>query len=76
MTMSTTFQMRVHPAFIELIDEWRRDQPDLPSRAEAIRRLTLHSIQIQKEKKTEYLDKATKIIEKTLFKRGKFKKGE
>jgi hypothetical protein len=33
------FQMRVSPTFLRLIDEWRRKQSDLPSRAEAIRRL-------------------------------------
>jgi len=33
------FQMRVSPSFLRLIDDWRRKQPDLPSRAEAIRRL-------------------------------------
>ena len=33
------FQMRVSPSFLRLVDEWRRKQPDLPSRAEAIRRL-------------------------------------
>jgi len=33
------FEMRVASAFLAAIDEWRRKQPDLPSRAEAIRRL-------------------------------------
>jgi hypothetical protein len=33
------FQMRVSPSFLKMIDDWRRKQPDLPSRAEAIRRL-------------------------------------
>jgi len=33
------FQMRVSPSFLRMVDEWRRRQPDLPSRAEAIRRL-------------------------------------
>jgi hypothetical protein len=33
------FQMRVSPSFLRLIDEWRRKQPDMPSRAETIRRL-------------------------------------
>jgi hypothetical protein len=33
------FQMRVSPSFLKTVDEWRRKQPDLPSRAEAIRRL-------------------------------------
>jgi hypothetical protein len=33
------FQMRVSPSFLRLVDDWRRKQADLPSRAEAIRRL-------------------------------------
>jgi hypothetical protein len=33
------FQMRVTGEFFERIDGWRRAQPDLPSRAEAVRRL-------------------------------------
>jgi hypothetical protein len=36
----TTLQMRVSAAYLKSIDEWRRLQPDLPSRSEAIRRLT------------------------------------
>jgi len=31
--------MRVSEDFLRAIDDWRRKQPDLPSRAEAIRRL-------------------------------------
>jgi hypothetical protein len=33
------FQMRASADFLVRIDEWRRTQPDIPSRAEAIRRL-------------------------------------
>ena len=33
------FQMRVSDQFLRTIDDWRRKQPDLPSRAEAVRRL-------------------------------------
>jgi hypothetical protein len=33
------FQMKVPDSFLETVDDWRRKQPDLPSRAEAIRRL-------------------------------------
>jgi hypothetical protein len=32
------FQMRVSKGFLHTLDEWRRAQEDLPSRAEAIRR--------------------------------------
>jgi hypothetical protein len=33
------FQMRVSAEFLAKLDAWRREQPDLPARAEAIRRL-------------------------------------
>jgi uncharacterized protein len=33
------FEMRVPASFLNTIDDWRRKQPELPSRAEAIRRL-------------------------------------
>jgi hypothetical protein len=35
----TTLQMRVSANFLKIVDDWRRRQPDLPSRSEAIRRL-------------------------------------
>jgi hypothetical protein len=38
--------MRLSNEFLERLDEWRRKQPDLPSRAEAIRRLTTAMLQI------------------------------
>jgi hypothetical protein len=40
-----TFQMVVTPEFIATIDDWRRAQPDLPSRAEAIRRLVARGLE-------------------------------
>jgi uncharacterized protein YfbU (UPF0304 family) len=33
------FEMRLEPVLLERVDEWRSGQSDLPSRAEAIRRL-------------------------------------
>lgn len=33
------FEMRLDPKLLERIDGWRREQSDIPSRAEAIRRL-------------------------------------
>jgi hypothetical protein len=33
------FEMRADDDFIRAVDEWRRKQPDIPGRAEAIRRL-------------------------------------
>jgi len=38
------FQMRVTEEFLRKVDDWRRKQPDLPSRAEAIRRLVEQAI--------------------------------
>jgi len=31
--------VRLPPELLETLDNWRRDQPDLPGRPEAIRRL-------------------------------------
>jgi hypothetical protein len=36
---SGRFEMVTPPGWMAQIDEWRRKQPDLPPRAEAIRRL-------------------------------------
>ena len=36
----------MQPAPLEQLDEWRRNEPDLPSRAEAIRRLTTAMLRI------------------------------
>jgi hypothetical protein len=41
----TTLQMRVSASYLKSIDDWRRRQPDLPSRSEAIRRLTAIALQ-------------------------------
>ena len=40
------FQMRLSGEFLERLDEWRSKQPEPPSRAEAIRRLTAAMLQI------------------------------
>lgn len=39
LTHDKQMQMRVSDEFLRAIDDWRRDQDDIPSRAEAIRRL-------------------------------------
>ena len=36
---SERFEMRVSASFLKMFDDWRKRQPELPSRAEAIRRL-------------------------------------
>ena len=40
------FQMRLSSDFLDRLDHWRRKQPDSPSRAEAIRRITASMLQI------------------------------
>jgi len=37
--LSERFEMRATEAWLAAVDDWRRTQPDLPSRGEAIRRL-------------------------------------
>lgn len=39
MSKLTRFEMRVDDGFIEKVDDWRRVQPRIPSRAEALRLL-------------------------------------
>jgi hypothetical protein len=46
-----TFQMRVSADFVRRLDDWRREQPDLPSRAEAIRRLVEQALGPEKKSK-------------------------
>jgi hypothetical protein len=43
------FQMRVSEQFLQTVDDWRRSQTDLPSRAEAIRRLVELATKIKKK---------------------------
>jgi len=38
------FMMRVDQPFLDAIDDWRRTQSDIPSRAEAIRRLVYREL--------------------------------
>jgi hypothetical protein len=50
------FQMRLSRQFLEPLDEWRRKQPDLPSRAEAIRRLTSAMLHILDKNLAEMIE--------------------
>src|SRR6516164_2965788 len=47
------FQMRVSEQFLRIVDDWRRGQIDLPSRAEAIRRLVELATKIKKKPDTD-----------------------
>lgn len=40
-----TFQMRASDDWLKKLDDWRRKQPDIPARAEAIRRLVEKGIE-------------------------------
>jgi len=42
------FQMRVDDEFLERVDLWRNSQPDMPGRAEAIRRLVLIGTEVSR----------------------------
>jgi hypothetical protein len=44
------FEMRVTASFLKAIDEWRRRQDDLPTRAEAIRRLVALGIKVKPQR--------------------------
>ena len=37
------------PEFIRKLDEWRRKQPDIPTRSEALRRTSLKSLDAELE---------------------------
>ena len=39
MDKDRTFQMRVDASWLKALDDWRREQSEIPSRAEAIRML-------------------------------------
>jgi hypothetical protein len=45
------FEMRMEPETLKKVDDWRRTQPDLPSRAEAVRRLVEAALKPPKPKK-------------------------
>jgi hypothetical protein len=46
--MTHTLQMRVSPSFLRMLDEYRRREPDLPSRSAAIRRLVEIGVKAEK----------------------------
>jgi hypothetical protein len=48
-TQNRPFQMRVSESFLRMVDDWRRGQIDVPSRAEAIRRMVELAINVKKK---------------------------
>lgn len=51
MPKTERFEMRIDPETIARIDAWRRRQADLPTRAEAIRRLVDLGLSVDKTKR-------------------------
>jgi hypothetical protein len=47
------FQMRVSESFLRMVDDWRRGQIDVPSRAEAIRRMVEIAVKEKKKRNTD-----------------------
>jgi hypothetical protein len=47
----TMLQPRLSDEFLEKLDDWRRQQPDLPSRTEALRRLVEQALSSKGGKK-------------------------
>ena len=48
--MSETVYVRCSPTMVEALDAWRRTEPDLPTRAEALRRIAAKALKIKDEK--------------------------
>jgi hypothetical protein len=46
--MTLRLEFRVPPSMMSLIDNWRRDQDDLPGRSEAARRLLELALKVEK----------------------------
>jgi len=47
----TMLQPRFDDDFIAALDNWRREQPDMPSRTESLRRLTALALEAEAAKK-------------------------
>jgi hypothetical protein len=45
--------MRVSESFLRMVDDWRRGQIDIPSRAEAIRRLVELAVGAKKKSESD-----------------------
>jgi hypothetical protein len=45
--MTQRFELRISPSLLSVVDDWRRKQQDLPTRAEAVRRMVLLAAQLE-----------------------------
>src|SRR2546423_13492945 len=59
-TQDRPFQIRVSGSFLQMVDDWRRRQIDVPSRAEAIRRMV--ELAIKANKKPETVERRTRMM--------------
>ena len=48
--MSETVYVRCSQTMVEALDAWRRTDPDLPTRAEALRRIAAKALKLKEEK--------------------------
>lgn len=49
---TTALTLRLHANVLRQIDDFRREQPDLPNRPEAVRRLLRSALDAEKQKKS------------------------
>lgn len=56
------FELRLDPSVLDRVDEWRSEQDDMPSRAEAVRRLLEDALRSSRSTKPFALDKPQKLI--------------
>jgi hypothetical protein len=54
----TTIGIRCNSEFVKQIDAYRRDEPDLPSRAEALRRLAIAALPLNRRRPGQDSDRA------------------
>jgi hypothetical protein len=48
--MTETVYVRCSPTMAKALDDWRRSEPDLPTRAEALRRIAAKALKIKEDK--------------------------
>lgn len=75
---SERFEMRMDEATLARVDEWRADQPDLPSRAEAMRRLIEIGLRKRIKEEVRFTDgeKVLLLMMRDLYKHLDLSQGE